>query len=68
MDAAVERLRYTPKEDRSCVSLTAYVVELQEDYKLAAHFIYITAMRTGLKLNVVRAINATVVSVFDARC
>ena len=32
---------------------------------MAARFIYITVMRTGLKVNVVRAINSTVVSVFD---
>ena len=33
--------------------------------KLAAHFVYIIAMRTGLKVNVVRVINISVVSVFD---
>ena len=35
------------------------------EHKLAAHFIYITAMRTGLEVKVVSVINIIVVSDFD---
>ena len=37
-------------------------------YKLAAHFIYITAMRMGLKVNIIHVVNITIVNIFDACC